>query len=488
MTDSIGISDASDLGVYNPTLADKTREIVHLLQHLPQRANAFQTAVHELETALLSETELQALVSTDLSCLRNQIDGFQTFHLAKIGLLSQLSARYRSRLRALMEANDDAMNQSGDLQQMIDAVVKPGSWQCLLGLNSEMARVRTLLDERSAMYSRPLSVYLAEVAETRTISIPTPTTNPTEPSEIVFALGALQSTMMGCVHELATFWTHLMSLPDDSSLMIVLHRAVQQILTDVQSQWTSSSPPIPAFPTATYRVFDASVHCDFIEEYIDSPVDLWKYHGKTIAHYMIAQIRDALVSYIPPSMHALRIKAIASHQTAFDAHVVARVAYDLQKSGVRMLSSYNEQAHLHSVALVLIELLDAYASILVEIQVTSAAIVPCATVGLQAKTCIACIVERVEAVQANLVQMWRSQCRLGIAALCDPISNRTTAVDSLCATYTETSNKLDALSDVQDLEQVLPTNLAFPYTSMLARVATCATRVRASLVVELGSS
>jgi hypothetical protein len=69
-------ADASGVA-HAHTLADKMRELLYIIQNLPREASTLQTAIGELESEIVSETELQALVSADLSCFQRQIEGFQ---------------------------------------------------------------------------------------------------------------------------------------------------------------------------------------------------------------------------------------------------------------------------------------------------------------------------------------------------------------------------------------------------------------------------
>ena len=492
-TDVVGViprSDATDASgiVYISTVADKTREILHILSALPTHASSFQSTIGELESALLSERELRSLVSGDLSCFRNQISGFQTFHLAKIGILLQLSARYRARLQTLATMNDEAMNASDGLLEMINSHVSPELWRCLLGLNEEASRVHRLLDQRRAMHARPLSAYLEDV-----IAVDDPPTtdrgsgggvgasapNIMNQSEVAFDLATMQCTMLDCFHEMATFWTHLMSRKDDSMLMVVLHKTVQQLLVGAQASLLHTRP-IPAFQVVTSGMYDASEHRAFIYRYIHSQVDLWKYHGAAISEYVMANIQDSLVSYIPPSMHALRIKAIAPRPTPFDAHIAATVVYDLHNNGATMLSSYNEQAHLHSVALVFVELLGTYASILRDVMVVSASVAQCTAIGPHVRGYVTNIAARFDAIHGKLVRMWQDQFRLGIS-VCNNAPHRTPSTEALCTRYTQMREKLDALSDVRHLDEAIPTSVEFPYMSTLSRIASCLHRIKSGL-------
>jgi len=494
-------ADASG-AVHAHTLAEKTRELLYIIQNLPREASTLQTAIGELESEIVSETELQALVSADLSCFQRQIEGFQENYLAYVATMSRLSALFRSRLRQLVAVNDDAMNQSDSLHVMVNATVRPELWQCMLGLSSEMARVRSLLDQRRALSSRPLAVYLSDVVATTdataaqrahlagnafggspcsgTSERDVSALSTVEHSDVVFGLSAVQCTMTRCFHDMAEFWIHLMNCKDESKLMIVLDKSVKQLLTHVHTLLLHSPMTIQAFPTTTDATsYSGSEHHAFIEQHVNRHVDLWKYNGPRISAYIVEQIQTALVAFIPPNMQALRLKAIAPGQTAFDVHVAAKLAYDLSASGVRMLSSYNEQAYTHSVALVFIELLFAYASILEDVVVLHASVAQCATVGPNARACMLKIDQRFTAIHRKFTQMWTSQFRLGIS-ICSGSQTGTPSksMEDLCSAYTQALDKLEALTDVQTLDEALPQSVEYPFTSLLTRMAACLPYIR----------
>lgn len=507
----VGTDDASGIA-YVHSLADKTREVLHIIKKLPTDARTFQSTIGELENELVSEFELKDLVSADLSCFQRQIEGFQDNYLTRIGMMSQLSARFRTRLLQLVAMNDDTMNHSESLHLMVNTTVKPEMWQCMLDLSAEMTRVRSLLDQRRSMYSHPLSVYLGDVtaatdavansestdrahqANTCIYGSPydtrgrTPLPEALEYSEVAFGLNAIQCTMIQCFHELAEFWIHLMNCKDDSRLMIVLDRSVKQLLTNVQTLLLPTPMAIQAFQVSTSTsTFSASDHYAFIEQNVSRHVDLWKYHGAHISAYIIEQIKAVLVSFIPPSMHALRLKAIASNQSAFEVHVVAKIAHDLNASGIRMLSTYNEQAYTHTVALLFIEVLFTYTSILEDLIVLRTSVAQCNVIGLHARACMLKIDQRFSTIHRKFTQMWASQFNLGISICNRHNSPPSKSIDELCSTYTQILGKLDALSDVQHLADALPQSVEYPFTSLFTRMATCLQLIRSDAAKDTSS-
>lgn len=305
----------------------------------------------------------------------------------------------------------------------------------------------------------------------------------------------MKCTMVKCFQVLAEFWTYLLTCKDDSLLMVLLDKSVQQLFTNIQ---VSSHETLYTFHAANIVTYRKSAHRAFIDAYINSPVDIWRDHGSHIRAYILSHIQDALITYIPPSMHALRLKAITPNSTIFDAHVASTVAYDLHNSGVHMLSTYKNDAHLHSVALVFIELLYSYTSIHDDMILLSTSITQSKDTGQpdNVHACMTKIYQRFTTMHSKFLQMWTSQFRLGIA-VCNQqsanvnqtcisnqgISNQGSSkhVAALREKYTSMLEKVDVLSDVQFLDEAIPTSIDYPYMSSFTQIATCLQCMMASI-------